>query len=371
MFSAGQLRAKNASDLDINIKDPQDCPTDTVSSISWTPSGNNPTFATSDWASYIRIYNLDPDSLALAQQACFDAESPCLSVKWHEDETTVFAGCTDGSVKSYDIATGNCSVIGNHEGPVKSVHWIPASNTLLTLSFDKTLRFWDPRQIEPVAMHRLDYKVYCSDMLYPYLILGLSEAKCLVVDLTKPQEELGRNIKYWDSPFGAKVQITSIRLFQGDNNRIGWGMSANDTRSNLAHFAQGQQVFDRSDNIMTFKGHKVDEKQKSTLYPVNCLGFHPHRGYQFLCTGGGEGKMYFWDAKQKNKVAEFDFRGNSITQVEIDPTGKYMAYALGYDWARGIQGYMSQPSKVCCHVLQDRELEYRTQNGAIYPIKYP
>ncbi len=81
--------------------------------------------------------------------------------------------------------------------------------------------------------------------------------------------------------------------------------------------------------------------------------------------------MFFWDSIRKGRIAEFDFKGNAITQAEIDPTGKYMAYSLGYDWARGIEGYMSQPSKVCVHELKEKELEYQYQGDQNYPIVYP
>jgi len=368
MLGLGQTKAQNASDIDINVRDELDLPTDTISSISWAPSGNNPTFATSDWASCIRIYNLDPNFSSLTQQACFDAQSPCLCVKWHEDEKTVFAGCTDGSVKSYDIPSGNRSEIGRHEGPVKSVHWISAANALLTLSFDKTLKFWDLRQAWPVAGYRLDHKVYCSDVLFPYLAIGLSEAKCLFVDLPNIQGALGGRIKYLDSPLGDKTQITSIKVYNGE--RAGYGIGGNDGRCHISHFSQGQQPFEKLDYVITFKAHKKDENQKLKLYPLNCFGFHPHRGHQFLYTCGGDGKMSFWDVKKKDRIAEFDFKDIAVTQAEIDPTGKYIAYSLGYDWARGIQGYMSQQPKVCVHTLKDKELEFKYEGNQNYPIKY-
>ncbi len=208
-------------------------------------------------------------------------------------------------------------------------------------------------------------------MLYPYFAIGLSEAKCLIVDLTKAQEQLRGDIKYRDSPLGEKTQIASIKMYSGEDNKIGFGIGGNDGRCHVTHFAQNQQVMERLDSVITSRLHSIYENHRSKYYPVNCLGFHPHRGNQFLCTGGGEGKMYFWDLKQKNRIAEFDFKGNSVTQTEIDPTGKYLAYSLGYDWARGIQGYMTQPSKVCVHVLEERELEYQSSNSGDYPIKYP
>ncbi len=53
----------------------------------------------------------------------------------------------------------------------------------------------------------------------------------------------------------------------------------------------------------------------------------------------------------------------------MDPSGKYMAYALGCDWARGLHSDTSQPPKVFVHLMQDRELD-----GAVAsdnPVEYP
>jgi len=370
MHSLAQM--KSASYLDFNVANPEESPTDTVSSISWTPNGNTLIFATSDWASFIRIYNIDPDASTLTQQACFDAQSPCLCVKWHEDEKTVFAGCTDGSVKSYDVVSGNCSVIGKHEGPVKSAHWLSSSKTLLTLSFDKTVRFWDPRQIEPVAMHRLDHKVYCSDVVFPYLAIGLSDAKCMVVDLQKAEAELRNHESYLDSPLGRKAQITAIKLVSGE--KFGLAISGNDGRCNISNFQTSGDGSLKLSSLMTFKCHQVDTiasgNSKQTLYPVNTIGFHPYHGSDFVYTSGGEGSMYFWDIKQKQKTVDFNFDELPVTQAEFDPTGKYMAYSLGYDWARGIQGYMSQPSKICVHRIQENELTYGYEGNSNYPLRY-
>ena len=236
----------------------------------------------------------------------------------------------------------------------------------MTVSFDKTVRFWDPRQAEHVAGFNLDYKPFCSDVFFPYLAIGLSEAKCLIVDLRKAQEELGGKVNYMNSPLGAQAQITSIKIFSDEKNKMGLGISGNEMRGNLSYFAKDQNMLKSLDNIMIFKAVKGSDKIEK-VYPINCLGFHPHRGGQFLYTGSGAGKMHFWDAKEKNRIAEFDFKGVPVNQVEIDPSGKYMAYALGYDWARGLQGYMTQPSKVCVHVLQDRELESPDRRNITYP----
>jgi len=364
------MLSQGASDKDISLKNPQEQPTDTVSFISWSPNPLNPMFATSSWDSQVRIYNLNPNSSTLAQKACFDAESPCLSVKWSLDEKKLFTGCIDGSIKVLDAETRDSNVIGFHEEPVKSVYCLEKQNALLTISYDKTIRFWDPRQAEHVAGFKLDYRPFCSDLIYPYLAIGLSEAKVLLLNLDEIQTVLGAGTpKYLDSPLKVGTQLTSIRFFPGLK---GIGISGNDGRCNVSRIERLSDGGFYLDNIMTFKAQKLEEGDRRELYQVNTIGFHPNRRGDFCYTAGSEGKMYYWDIQRKSKTAEFDFKGAPVSQAEIDPSGKFMAYALGYDWARGIGRYMSSGCRVCVHVLQNKELEYACP-GVLerdYPFKY-
>src|SRR4051812_27495973 len=107
MLSQHQAQAKNASDKDINVTKPEEIPRDSVSCISWAPENAGPVFLTSDWDSWIRLYQVDLETSTLVQKSCFDAESPCLSMDWHKGETgQFFAGCTDGSVRSFHAESG-------------------------------------------------------------------------------------------------------------------------------------------------------------------------------------------------------------------------------------------------------------------------
>jgi len=367
-----KVQAQNASDKDINITEAEGLPRDSVSCISWSPNEQNPTFATSDWDSWIRIYNVDPEASTLVQKSCLESEHPCLSMNWHDDEKTLFTGGTDGSVKSYHIESGVADVIGYHEGLVKGVHWMPEVNALLTVSCDKTIRFWDPRQENHVAVFQLPHKVFCSDLMYPYLGLGLSEAKVLFLDLTEIQRKLAAGSPAClDSRLGEKTQVTFVKLFSGGNNTLGMATSGNDGRCDIATVKDDPSGFIKLDHMITWKAHKTTEPTgRLKLYPTSSIGFHPRRGSDFIYTTGGDGKMNFWDMKKKDRIAEFDFKGIPVTNAEIDPTGRFLAYSLGYDWARGIQEYQSHLSKVCVHVLLDKELERNYQGDSNYPLKY-
>jgi len=151
-----------------------------------------------------------------------NAESPCLSVDWHQDAPRLFVCCTDGSVKLFDVETGDSSVVGHHEGPVKSVYWIRDTNALLTLSFDQTLRFWDIRQegSKHIAGFKMAYKPFCSNLIYPNLAVGLGDNKVFIMNVNDIQREMcGRDPRdlrsdpYLESPL-VKRESRELNLAQ-------------------------------------------------------------------------------------------------------------------------------------------------------------
>ena len=127
---------------------------------------------------------------------------------------------------------------------------------------------------------------------------------------------------------------------------------------------------------MTFKCHKIElnnsqkagnnygnnnnnNQKQVIMYPVNAIGFNP-RYDKFLYTAGADGNMFYWDHEQKNKIRSFHFNSVPVTCCSIDPTGYYMAYALGYDWHEGVQGLKKQiPPRILVHAIPDQELAYQ------------
>jgi len=57
----------------------------------------------------------------------------------------------------------------------------------------------------------------------------------------------------------------------------------------------------------------------------------------------------YWDLSNKNKIKEYFFSSRPITSGATSYDGKYLAFGLGYDWNRGIQGMGIFPPSI--HVL--------------------
>lgn len=59
-----------------------------------------------------------------------------------QDGTKVFMASCDKTVKCWDLASNQSLQVAQHDGPVKTCHWIKAPNyqALMTSSWDKTLK---------------------------------------------------------------------------------------------------------------------------------------------------------------------------------------------------------------------------------------
>lgn len=346
----------NQSNNDITVGQDSDNPADSVSCISWLNKQNSFIFAAGSWDSTVRLYEFptnSPNKLNLLKGV--KLEDPCLSVSWVDDGSRIFAGCINNYITAIDTQSGQTINVGAHNSGVRDVYWIGNNNILCSLGFDKTIKFWDLNSQNPVASYDLGHKVYCSDLFYPYIMCGLSDEKLLLIDITNLQTCLGKSqLDFIDSPLGSGSQLTCVAFFADGS---GIGTASHDGRANLSKL-EGNMGKVKLNNIMTFKCHKVDHSSTNQLlYPVHSMGFNS-RSQDFLFTAGGDGNLVFWDYVQKNKINGHSFNGVPVTKARLDPTGNLCAYALGYDWAQGVEGYGKYKTKICCHIVQNDELKY-------------
>ena len=340
---------------DVPINDPNDDPTDTVSCIVWSPNITAKRFACSAWDSTIRLFDINTTDIpSLKCKSVLKTEHPCLSICWESGVDKLFAGSIDGSIRAFDLTTSQPINIGQHEG-VKDLHWIAVTRTLCSLGFDKKIRFWDQRQQKPLAEFDIRRKIFCSDIVFPTLALGLSGEKIALINLPTIQKMMSSNlVEQIDSPLDIDSQLTNIVLSQ-ERSRI--MTSSHDGRINLSKVIEDGSARYRLANIITFKAQYSDDNRGRVLYPVHSAGFHP-TVESFLYSVGADRRIIFWDYKAKQKIRQFQFELASVTKAKLSPDGTLLAYALGYDWTKGVQEDMSCYSSVNVHIMQQEELRY-------------
>ncbi|VDM56322.1 unnamed protein product [Angiostrongylus costaricensis] len=143
--------------------------------------------------------------------------APILDLSWTDDGTKIFISTGDKEVRLWDLASNQVAVVGTHDAPVKTCHWIKGFalgnnySCLMTGSWDKTLRFWDMRQLptqSSLANITLPERVYCADVLYPMAAVGLANRHIKVYNLENGPQEVK------DIESQLKFQVSDLALTQ-------------------------------------------------------------------------------------------------------------------------------------------------------------
>jgi cell cycle arrest protein BUB3 len=162
-------------------------------------------------------------------------------------------------------------------------------------------------------------------------------------------------------------QTRCIRAFPD-----GTGYSLSSTEGRVAI-----EYFDPSPNVQkqkyAFKCHRKTQGKTQTLYPVNCMAFHPV--YGTFATGGCDGLINLWDWQNKKRICQvltyththlpctplhcspsttsrmalivavccdeqYPTYPTSIAALAFNRTGTQLAIASSYTWEEGEKEYV-------------------------------
>lgn len=306
-------------------------PDDTVSALAFSPQRLQADFIVSGtWGNTVSCYQV---ANAMNGQwkgefkASHQHQGPVLDVAWSDDCSKVFSASADKTVKMWDLQSNQQMPVAVHDAPIKTVHWIKASNytCIMTSSWDRTLKFWDTRSQSPLKTINLPERAYCADVLGPMAVVSTADRAILIYKL-EPSPTL---IKQCDSPF--KFQHKCVSIFC-DENREPSGYALGSIEGRVA--VQYVQQKDPKSNF-TFKCHRSNGQNASVhdIYSVNDIAFHPK--YGTMVTIGSDGKYSFWDKDARTRLKMSDQFDQTLTRCSINSTGEILAYAIGYDWSKG------------------------------------
>ncbi|KAI1769197.1 WD40 repeat-like protein [Hypoxylon sp. FL1150] len=319
---------------DINLPDDAQ---DTISSVSWSPVAHH--LAAASWDGKVRIYDVDASTAAARGAALLAADGPLLDCDWAKDGTLVVAAGADAKTHILHVATGQTDTLGSHAKPVRCVRFVdvPGSGAPVVASgsWDRTVKYWDLRQRDPVATVACRERVYAMDAAASLLVVGTAAQHVHLIDLRKPDVFL-RSV---DTPF--KSQTRSVAAFPDGK---GWGTASIEGRCGIS-------VVDEtlaSKNNFTFRCHRTapppdnsnnnnnnnKKKQPTQVWAVNAIRFHPTRPSVFL-TAGSDGSFAFWDRVAHARLKGYASVGAPLTAAAFSRDGAFLAYASGYDWHAG------------------------------------
>lgn len=341
------------TDKDVEIAQP---PTDGVSSMSWSSIADF--LAVSSWDNNVRIYGVEANSTT-SPRAMYSHQGPVLDVTWSKDGNKIISCGADKAARLYDVATSHQQQVAAHEAPIKNLRWIDQNGGILaTGSWDKTVKYWDLRQSQPIATAQLAERCYSMDFAWPYLVVACAERKIQVFDLSQNPSNPIMNI---DSPL--KWQTRTVACFQRQDPPgsapipPGYAVGSVEGRVAIQYIKEENKGLNFS-----FKCHRKDgttARDPPQLFPVNAISFHPIHGT--FSTAGGDGSMNFWDKDSKTRLKTFESKGVPISCTAFNRTGNIFAYAASYDWHRGWQAAPppNTPNQIYLHACKDEEVKRR------------
>jgi len=320
---------------DMEVTSPPD---DSVSAMAFSPACVPTTLLiASSWDSNVRCWEVKEDGSTVpkAQQT---HQGPILDVAWSDDGTKVFTASCDKTAKMWDLNSNQTQQIAQHDGPIRTCHWIKGSNysCLMTSSWDKTLKFWDTRSPQPMMNIQLPERAYCADVCYPMAVVGTAGRGLIIYQLeNQPQE-----FKRIESPL--KYQHRCIQIFRDKTSQAPTGFALGSIEGRVA--IQYVNPKTPKDNF-TFKCHRSNAGSTNgvqDIFAVNDIAFHPV--HQTLSTVGSDGRFSFWDKDARTKLKTSDQFDLPISCATFNSQGNIFAYACSYDWSKGHEGF--DPNKM-------------------------
>lgn len=188
-------------------------------------------------------------------------------------------------------------------------------------SWDSTIKFWDIRTRECIGSYIQPERVFAMDSTKNQIIVGTAARHIWIWDYRSMEEPEQRR----KSPL--MHQTRCIKAFVDGQ---GFGVGSIEGRVGIEYIdASPSQQSKR----YAFKCHRQVSNDIGYTYPVHAIVFHPNN--EFLFTGGGDGLVIKWNYKLKTKIERYRKFHNSISSLDVNKTGEYLAIASSYCFEQG------------------------------------
>jgi len=312
-------------------------PTDSISSITFSPKAN--LLVGTSWDNQVRCWEISSNGQSVLK-AQTNHDGPVLCSSWSGDGTKVFTGGCDSKAKCWVLQTNQSIVAGTHSAPIKSLFWMDEMQCLVTASWDKTVKYWDGRSPNPAHTAMLPERAYTMDVKYPLCVVGTAERHIVIYDLRKP------NVEFKRFPSPLKFQSRVISCFP---DKSGFALGSIEGRVAIHHVEDKDSM-----KNFAFKCHRDGNE----IYAVNVICFHPVHGT--FATSGSDGSFNFWDKDSKQRLKPFSRSNAPITCGNFNADGSIFAYAVSYDWSKGVEYYNQyKQSYILLHSVQEAEIRSR------------
>jgi WD40 repeat protein/serine/threonine protein kinase len=230
-----------------------------------------------------------------------DHPGSVFAVAYSPNGKTVLIGCSDGTARLWDVATGQSAGSPlRHEGAVRAVAYSPDGRTILTGSTDKKARLWNAATLTPV----------CQPSVHEAAVTAVAFSPDGTTILTGCEDVSAR---FWDAgtgkPIGSALQPGPAAVAVGNN-------------------LDGKPAEIPFENVV--------------LNKVFAVAYSPDG--KTVLTGCKDGTVQSWDAVNGNRLGQPMRHRFKIRSVAISPDGKRILVGSEDKMARFWDAVTNQPS---------------------------
>jgi len=292
----------------------------------------------------VNAYEIDAQSGTSRKIGEYKNKAPALDVCWTSDGSNILSAGCDNIIKMWNPNQATPMVVGCHDKAIRKIAYCAESNQIISGGWDKELKYWDPKQssvsynnnndhniyksqVKPSGSITLSERVFAMDLKGPMLCVALANKKVVIFDVRNPSKPVKEMITL------LKHQLRCISIFP---NQSGFQLDSVEGRC-AVHYIN--EDVDRNQKNFAFKCHR----KSSNVFAVNQVRFNQQFGT--FASAGGDGTIYFWDKDKKQKLKEFKQMSLPVTDVDFNQDASLFAYAVSYDWSKGIEHFKPKQQK--------------------------
>eukprot|EP00030_Apusomonadida_sp_AF-17_P006957 a692_22.p1 GENE.a692_22~~a692_22.p1 ORF type:complete len:351 (+),score=110.39 a692_22:59-1054(+) len=293
---------------------------DGVSSLDLSTQNGTTFLLAASWDQTVYLHNIDTNMLSThVPNSC-----PVLDARFLGASLEIAHVGVDSKVTLVDLTSGLSTELGSHDAPARTLRYSDAVRSLVTGSWDKTMRIWDPRAAgRATATVQLPDKAFALDTTGYRVVVGTAGRHVHIYDVRmlggEPEQRRESSLKH------------QTRCIAANPSGTGYALSSIEGRVSLEFFdlspaAQAQKF--------AFKCHRVKgDDGVETAFPVNALAFHS--GFGTFASGGCDGFVNVWDGANRKRVSQLRRYPTSIAALAFSQNGQHLAIASSYTHEEG------------------------------------
>lgn len=311
-------------------------PSDGVTALRFSQSGNKNLLLASSWDGSLRVY----ESARLRGKV--DLDHPILASCFGGSDSEAFAGGLDCGVSQVDLHTKTAERFGSHGAAVRHVAYSREFGLVISGGWDGAVKVWDVRNGNNAMIQeaKLDGKVFGMDAHRHLLVAATSNRQIAAYDLRNFAQPLEKK----ESPL--KYQTRCVAVFP---DLRGYALGSIEGRVALEYFADSESGAEPTEKTKkksyAFKCHRGKVDDQVFIYPVNAIAFHPT--YGTFASGGCDGIVNLWDGDNKKRITHLRKFPTSIAALDFNHDGSVLAVASSYTYEEGEKEYVQKLPRAC------------------------